>query len=76
MSNEGIQQAADAFREKIQLAQTGSNRSQDILEAIREFLANLSGIIPNSQAVPPAAQQEIIRSFEEIKERLETNNSQ
>jgi len=70
MNNEGIQLAVDAFREKIQLAQAGSNRSQDILRAIREFLADLSSSIPNSQVIPPAAQQEIIRGFEEIKERL------
>lgn len=70
MTNEGIQQAAEVFREKIQLAQASQNRSQDILKAIREFLADLSSKIPNTESIPPAAQQEIIRGFEEIKERF------
>lgn len=70
MSNEGIQQAAEVFREKIQLAQAGSNRSQDILRAIREFLTDLNSSIPNTESIPAAAQQEIVRGFEGVRDRI------
>lgn len=66
MKNEGIEQAAELLKEKIQLAHNGNNRSQDILRAIREFLADIGTNIPVN------AQQEILRSVEELKSRIES----
>ena len=75
MKNEGIEQAAELFREKIQLAHNSNNRSQDILRAIREFLADIGTNIPNAENIPVNAQQEILRSVEELRSRIERTKS-
>ena len=75
MKHEGIEQAAELFREKIQSAQNSNNRSHDILKAIREFLADIGTNIPNTENIPANAQQEILRSVEELRTRIERSKS-
>jgi len=75
MTNEGIQKAAELFREKIELAHNGSNRSQDILQAIREFLKDLGANISNENNIPADAQQEILQGVERIITKNNNNNA-
>ncbi len=75
MKNEGIELAAELFKEKVQLAQNSNNRSQDILRAIQEFLADIGTNIPSAENIPVNAQQEILRSVEELRTRIERHKS-
>ncbi len=75
MKNEGIEQAAELFKEKIQSAQNSNSRSQDILRAIQEFLADIGTNIPKAENIPVNAQQEILRGVEELRSRMESNKS-
>jgi len=73
MKNKGIEQASELFRKRIQMAQNSNNRSQDIFRAIQEFLADIGTNIPNTENTP--IQQEILRSVEELRTRIESHKS-
>lgn len=68
MKNDAIEQAAELFREKIQNAQNSSNRSQDILRALREFLEDIGTNIPNAEntSIP----QEVLHNVEALRNKI------
>lgn len=76
MKKEGIEKAAELFREKIALAHNSQNRSQEILGAIREFLKDIGTNIESKENSPVSAQQEILPGVDQLIEKAANNNPQ